>query len=266
MIGDMPATIFAHQALVLPLKMRWPRHFNGLALCLGSMAPDLEFIGRMHDDWIVSHTFGAQFYFSTPLAGLLTWLLTAVVLPPVLPFVRDHPRLRLHDLAALRPPSGRRGWIVAAYSAWLGGLSHWALDGITHGGHSGWAVAWLPWLRTPVPSFGGPVPLHDALQLWLTVLLGLAGAWMCACIAERRLLWVWRALEPQALPPRARHEGDRLVLAVLGAAALGAYVGATLRSGTTTKAWLAGVAFGALDFALLATMLFAMWLLARRRA
>jgi hypothetical protein len=265
MLGAMPATIFAHQALVLPLKLRWPRHFNGLALCLGSMAPDLEFIGRMHDDWIVSHTFGAQFYFSAPLAVLLTWLLTAVVLPPVLPFVRDHPRLRLHDLAALRPPRGRRGWIVAAYSAWLGGVSHWALDGVTHGGHSGWAVTWLPWLRTPVPSFGGPVPLHDALQLWLTVLLGLAGAWMCAFIAERRLLWAWRALEPQALPRRARHEGDRLVLALLSAAALGAYVGSTLRAGTTTKAWLAGVAFGALDFALLATMLFAMGLLVRRR-
>ncbi len=261
----MPATIFAHQALVLPLKLRWPRHFHGLALCIGSMAPDLEFIGRMHDDWIISHTFAAQLYFSTPLTLLLIWLLTAIVLPPLLPFVRDHPRLRLHDLAALRPPTGRRGWAVAAVSAWLGGVSHWALDGITHGGHSGWAVTHLPWLRTPVPSFGGAVPLHDALQLWLTVVLGVAGLWMCAHIAERRLLWRWRALEPQPLPKRARHEGDRLVLALLAAAALGAAVGSNLRAGTTTKAWLAGLAFGALDFALAATTLFSMSLAARRR-
>jgi hypothetical protein len=266
MFHPMPATIFAHQALVLPLKLRWPCHFNGLALCLGSMAPDLEFIGRMHDDWVISHTLAAQFYFSTPLSLLLTWLLTAIVLPPVLPFVPDHPRLRLHDLAALRPPRGGRGWAVAAVSAWVGGVSHWALDGVTHGGHSGWAVAHLPWLRMPVPSLGGAVPLHDALQLWLSVALGLLGAGMFLHIGRRRLLWRWRALEPVALPRRARRDGDRLALALLAAAVVGAAVGATLRAGTTPRAFLAGLAFGALDFALLATTVFAVAAPARRRA
>lgn len=266
MLWDMPATILAHQALVLPLKLRWPRAFNGTALVIGSMAPDLEFIGRMSDDWLFSHTFAAQAYFAVPLTLLLLWLLTRHVLPTVLPFVRDHPALRLHDLAAIQAPRGVVEWAVAVLSAYVGAMSHFVLDGITHGGHSGWAVAYLPWLRTPVPWLGGPVPLYDALQVGLTVLLGLAGAWMLAHIAERRLLWVWRALEPQALPRRARQEGERLVLMLIVAAALGAYVGATLRSGTSTKAWLAGLAFGALDFALLATLLFAMGLLLRRRA
>lgn len=265
MMWDMPATIFAHQALVLPLKMRWPRHFHGLALCIGSMAPDLEFIGRMSDDWLFSHTLAAQLYFSVPVTLALVLLLTRVVLPSVLPFVRDHPRLRLHDLAALRAPEGVRGWAVAAVSAFVGGVSHWALDGITHGGHSGWAVTYLPWLRTPVPSIGGMVPLHDALQFWLTVLLGTAGVLMCARISRERLLWQWRSLPPVTLPRRARHEGDRLVLALLAAAALGAAVGSSLRADMTTKAWLAGLAFGALDFSLAAATLFSMSLVMRRR-
>jgi hypothetical protein len=261
----MPATILAHQALVLPLKLRWPRAFNGTALVIGSMAPDLEFIGRMSDDWLFSHTLAAQGYFAVPLTLLLLWLLTRHVLPTVLPFVRDHPALRLHDLSALRPPRGPEEWLVAALSAYVGGVSHWALDGITHGGHSGWAVAYLPWLRTPVPWPGGPVPLHDALQVGLTLVLGVAAALMLRHIVRGRLLWRWRAMEPVALPRRARHEGERLALAVLLAAGAGAMMGASLRAGTTTKAWLAGLAFGAVDFVLLTAVLFTAALAVRRR-
>jgi hypothetical protein len=261
----MPATIFAHQALVLPLKLRWPRHFSGLALCIGSMAPDLEFIGRMSDDWLFSHTLGAQLYFSTPLTLALVWLLTRWGFPVVLPFVRDHASLRLHDLAALETPRGPRAWAVTAGSAYIGGVSHWALDGITHGGHSGWAVAHLPWLGTPVPWFDGTVPLHDALQVWLTVLLGVAGIAMCARIARHRLLWRWRMLAPRPLPRRARHEGERLAGGVALASLTGAVVGMQLRADASPKQWLAAVAFGALDFALLATFCFALLLVVRRR-
>ena len=73
----MPATILSHQALVLPLKMRWPHRFSGLALCIGSMAPDFEFIGRMTDDWIFSHTISAQVWFTVPVTLALVWIVTA---------------------------------------------------------------------------------------------------------------------------------------------------------------------------------------------
>lgn len=257
MLQVMPATIFAHQALVLPLKMRWPRHVHGLALCIGSMAPDLEFIVRLSDDWLFSHTLAAQLYFSVPVTLALVLLLTRVVLPAVLPFVREHPRLRVHDLAALRAPQGVRGWAVAASSAFVGGVSHWALDGITHGGHSGWAVAYLPWLRTPVPSIGGVVPLHDALQLWLTVLLGAAGVHMCARIFRERLLWQWRSLSPVALPKRARRQGQWLAIGLAAAAASGALFGHALRTDPSPKLLAASVAFGAIDACCMALLLFA---------
>jgi Domain of unknown function (DUF4184) len=39
----MPLTFPSHQALVLPLKARWPHSFDGVALCIGSMAPDLSY-------------------------------------------------------------------------------------------------------------------------------------------------------------------------------------------------------------------------------
>ena len=129
----MPVTVLSHQALVLPLKMRWPRRFSGLALCIGSMAPDLEFIATLRDDWIVSHTLSAQFWFTVPVTMIAVWIVCALVLPVILPFVRDHPTWRLHDLAAIEIPRGWRGWTSVALSAWVGGVSHVVLDGFTHG-------------------------------------------------------------------------------------------------------------------------------------
>ena len=83
-------------------------------------------------------------------------------------------------------------WVGVACSAWVGGMSHVLLDAITHGNHSGWLVPILPVLRTPVPHLGGQAPLHDALQLWLTVAFALASLYMWRVIARDRLLWQWR--------------------------------------------------------------------------
>ena len=106
----MPATLLSHQALVLPLKLRWPARFSGIALCIGSMAPDLEFIGRLHDDWLLSHTVSAQFWFTVPLTALLVWVTTVLLIPALLPYVPDHAWWRPHDLAAIRPPQTMRAW------------------------------------------------------------------------------------------------------------------------------------------------------------
>ncbi len=245
----MPVTVLSHQALVLPLKMRWPRRFSGLALCIGSMAPDLEFIATLRDDWIVSHTLSAQFWFTVPVTMIAVWIVCALVLPVILPFVRDHPTWRLHDLAAIEIPRGWRGWTSVALSAWVGGVSHVVLDGFTHGNHSGWLVPWFPVLRTPVPHLGGSAPLHDALQLWLTVLLGLASVAMWRWIARGRWLWRWRQRDVQSLPRMPRAAGAQLITICLLAAGYGALMGHAVRAGESDKLVAAGIAFGALDFA-----------------
>ncbi|MBL0940457.1 MAG: DUF4184 family protein [Gemmatimonadaceae bacterium] len=259
----MPATILSHQALVLPLKLRWPRHFSGLALVIGSMAPDLEFIGRMADDWLFSHTLLAQFWFTVPVTMLLTWLLPARVFPVLLPFLRDHSALRLHDLSAIAPPSTLREWLVVASSAWVGGVSHVVLDGITHGNHSGWLVPHLPMLRMAVPHFGGPVPLHDALQLWLTIGFALVTAFMWRHIAQRRLLWQWRARHAELLPRQPKAAGHRILAIVAVCTAAGALLGMS-HPHEHPKAAAAAVAFGAIDVTVLGLVTVALAL--RRRA
>lgn len=250
----MPVTLLSHQALVLPLKMRWPHRFSGLALVIGSMAPDLEFIGTMRDDWVFSHTLGAQLWFTIPVSLLLVWLVSAVVVPTVLPYVRDHAEWRLHDLAALEPPHGWRGWTSVAVSSWIGGVSHVLLDGVTHGNHSGWLVPFLPFLRVSVPHPGGAVPLHDALQLWLTIVFGLATLIMWRSIARRRLLWRWRRRQVVELPKQRHAAGRQLLWLCLAAAVQGGIAGSLLRAGENDKVLAAGVGFGALDFACLAVV------------
>jgi hypothetical protein len=40
----MPVTFFAHQAPVLPIARRWPQATEGIALIVGSMAPDIAYV------------------------------------------------------------------------------------------------------------------------------------------------------------------------------------------------------------------------------
>lgn len=262
----MPATVLSHQALVFPLKMRWPHLFSGLALCIGSMAPDLAFIGTMSDDSVFSHTLSAQLWYSAPLTCGLVWLLTTVMLPTLLPFVRPHAWWCMHDLAAIAPPDSWRAWMRVAASGAVGGLSHVLVDGITHGNHSGWLVPFLPWLRTSVPHLGGPVPLHDALQCWLTIGFAAATMLMWRDIVRKRLLWRWRG-RTELPPPRMPREAGVALLRVCGVAAvLGASVGWSLRRHEPVKLVAAGIGFGMLDFVFLALVLTAVAQQLRPRA
>ena len=260
----MPATILSHQALVLPLKMRWPHRFSGLALCIGSMAPDLEFIGRMSHDWLFSHTLTAQVWFTVPVTLLLVWLLTAVLLPALVPYLRDHPDWRLHDLLALRAPVTWQDWGSVAFSGWLGGVSHVVLDGITHGNHSGWLVPWFPVLRTSVPHFGGPVPLHDALQCWLTIGFAVLSLRWWRRIARERLLWSWRGTSVWTPPRQCRTVAYRLLAMVALAAGAGVVIGGVFVAREGGKAAAAAMVFGALDMVFV-VLLVAATILRRRR-
>src|SRR5215813_9115 len=80
-VSPMPWIAPSHQAPALALKMWRPRSFSGLALCLGSAAPDLEFILRLRHEWVVSHTLAGQLFFTVPLVMLLHRLATDLVLP-----------------------------------------------------------------------------------------------------------------------------------------------------------------------------------------
>jgi hypothetical protein len=142
-----------------------------------------------------------------------------------------------------------------AVSGLVGGLSHVFLDGFTHGNHAGWALAFVPALATPVPHLGGVAPLHDALQLWLTIVLG--------GLALHEWDRMARAL-PSAPPApdgagvRARGTSGRVRLGLTVAAILGAVLAPVLKHAPSPEVVLELAAYGALTFATGAAVLAAL--------
>ena len=237
----------AHPAPVLTLKEWQPRAFSGLALVLGTIAPDLAFMLRLDTDAVAAHTFLGQLYVTVPLVLGLHWLSTALVLPWLLPRLPSGAPLHPEELAAIRSARGWRDWARITLSGWIGGLTHFLLDGITHGNHSGWALVFLPFLSMPVPHLGGTAPLHDALHAWLSLVLGVGAVLSWQRLARERRLWTWRGETPPPVaraPPAAQKRLRSWVLVLL---LLGALLVPALRNAGPARA-LELAAYGAVAF------------------
>ncbi|GID96179.1 DUF4184 family protein [Amorphoplanes digitatis] len=125
----MPLTFPSHPATVLPLKLWRPRWFDGVALAIGSMAPDLAYAldGTGLPVWPLSHQPAGLIAWCLPLTLALTWLIrrAAPVLAGQLPVAGP---LALRDYGALG--ESRHRWPITVSSALLGAASHLILDRI----------------------------------------------------------------------------------------------------------------------------------------
>ncbi|HEV8296550.1 MAG TPA: DUF4184 family protein [Acidimicrobiales bacterium] len=182
----MPFTFFAHQVPVLPLKLARPRWFDGTALCIGSMAPDL---GYPIEPW-VSHnthtalgivTWGAGFTFVACFA-IRRWVAstTFAQLP-------DAGRFRLHSLRALatRRPAA---WITVM-SAIVGAASHVVVDAFTH--EHRFAARWFGFDHVAFTTSRGPVTIARLLQNGGHTIGTLVGLGLLAHIGRTRRLEQW---------------------------------------------------------------------------
>jgi Domain of unknown function (DUF4184) len=203
---------------------------------------------RLDTDSVVAHTFLGQLYITIPFVLVLHALATSLVLPWLLPRLPCGPPFFLEELAAVRKARGAREWARVAVSGWIGGTTHVLLDGITHGNHSGWAVAFLPVLRTPAPlPGGGTAPLHDVLHAALSLVLGVAAIASWQRLARRRQLWAWRGETPRALPPVSAGEPRRLGARLVTLALAGALTAPAVR-GASAERFPEVAVYGALAF------------------
>ncbi|WP_067900519.1 DUF4184 family protein [Nocardia vaccinii] len=190
----MPLTFPSHSLAVLPLKVRWPRRWDGVALVVGSAVPDASY--------------PVAGFFSMPethaLAALLWWCLPAGIVGTVVirwgaPSIAAHlPRLGGFDLPAYGVLGAvRHRWYVTGYSILIGAITHIFWDGFTHdpaGGH-GWAVA-----RFPVLSQSGPFgrPWWYLLQQASTTGGAVLAIAVFYYIGRRGLIRAWHG-EPRAV-------------------------------------------------------------------
>jgi hypothetical protein len=243
----MPWIVPSHQAPVLPLKLWKPRLFSGLALCIGAAAPDLEFILRVDYNWIVSHTVLAQLFFTVPFVLLLHAIVTSLMIPWALPLLPSRAPWHLHDLGVLRPAVSTRECLRVGFSGLIGGLSHVFLDGFTHGNQTGWAATLFPILRTGVPFPVTRMPLHDVLQVLLTIVFGAFTLLAFADIGRRRLLLTWAGATPAPLREASPNERRRALQYMIFCAILGLGAGLARRNDALGP-WIEIAAHGVLAF------------------
>lgn len=183
----MPFPLLAHQAPILPLKLWRPRAFSAVALCAGSMAPDVDVALRL-DHAHIGHTLLGQLVFCLPLTLAATVATVRYVIPAVAP--------RLEG--AIDPLSSPRAFAIVVASALIGSFSHIGLDALTHEGPLGGlraqlgfsvvgALAAVPMLaaiarasRTAESVVARPV----ARGRWLLIVLPLACAIAAAVLSR----------------------------------------------------------------------------------
>jgi hypothetical protein len=173
-----------------------PRWFDGVALVLGSTAPDLPYAAV----GVLPYTPSAH-----NLLGILLWCLPVTLLGCRLvrwaaPVVAAHLPRWARDYGVLGVV--RHRWYVTVASALSGAASHLLWDGFTHHpeGFQGWASRLWPALTAePVPG----TPWWWVLQQSSTVLGALVTLGFVVSIARGGLLTAWHG-QPPPVPVRPR--------------------------------------------------------------
>jgi hypothetical protein len=192
----MPFTFLPHQAPVVPLKIVAPRWFDGTALVIGSMVPDLVYFTDGSPFYVDAHTVLPQLWFCLPLTVVATIVCKRVVAGPLGAHLPDLGRFHLRDFARLsawRVPRSFRGWATIVVSALIGSFSHIALDSMTHSyGFVTNRVDVLQQELFTIPYHGGHViALFDVLQVVLSIVGALITIWCLWYIGTRRLVRRW---------------------------------------------------------------------------
>ncbi len=195
----MPSTYLSHQAPVLALKMVAPRHLDGTALVLGSMAPDWTYVLHGSRFRIDAHGWPALALFCVPAAVAAVWLVRLAA--PTLSYRLASIGLPVAEfrLVGYRRPTV----IVTAGSALLGALSHVGWDAFTHDFR--WGGQRFAILREEVLVVAGRSLTGAAvLQRISTVIGAVITVALLYRIVRRRLLshWLERPVPEQQPVPR----------------------------------------------------------------
>ena len=201
----MPLTLFAHQVPAIGLKVWRPRWFDGVALCIGSMTPDLGYAvsARLRID---THQFPALVTVILPVTVVLTLAIRWRAASVAAAHLPDLGGFRLHSWRVVhrRQPA----WWVTLSSAVIGIATHVGLDAFTHPGRPG--VRLLGYDDVTVTLWGHTEPLAGVLQLLGHSVGSLVGLWLLAMLGRGGRLERWYGEEAVAdarsfsLTPQAR--------------------------------------------------------------
>jgi len=211
----MPSSVLSHQGIVLPLKIKYPRKFDGTALFVGSFAPDLVWlVSYFYENRIapydVFHSVGGLIYV-VPIALVLVVLFDKVFFPAV-GFLASKKSLGFFSQwfaffgideyhVQKRKRISPRWLIKATYSVLIGVLSHFLLDLPTHGEipylrpfYDGEMPTWFlsEYSKMDLPIYGVvEVTNYNLLWLFFSVALGILSLYQLRYIKKHGLLRKW---------------------------------------------------------------------------
>lgn len=176
----MPISFPAHQVVVLPLKRRWPHRFDGLALVIGSGAPDLHRAVDPLYEPLGTHSPLGITIFSVPFTVLYSYALRRRGLPGLLRLLPVTSLFRRYQTMASSGP----GLAITVLSAYVGAISHIVIDGFTHPDNP---LARAVGFNTVIATFAGrAVTPADLLQYAGHSLGSVAGIYLLWLIAKER--------------------------------------------------------------------------------
>jgi hypothetical protein len=178
-------TFPSHAAAVMPLKLLRPRWFDGVALVVGSTAPDLPYaLGAPLPTY--GHTWVGLALWGVPLT-----MTAALLIRCSAPVVAAHLPGWWQDYGVLGRV--RHPWYITALSAWIGAVTHRLWDDITHDRLPGTSLGFAALGRPLLPGLPWWEALHAASSL-----LGLIGwIWATVHIGRHGLLRHWHGPPPQ---------------------------------------------------------------------
>lgn len=201
------------------MKMARPKWFDGTALCVGSMTPDLAYSVSSYAS-VDTHWWDGFWMVDVPLALVITLAVRWFAASVAAAHLPDLGGFRLHSWRVLhrRPP---KWWLTVACAA-LGVFTHLALDSFTHPGRPG--VRLLGYDDIEVQLWGTAEPLAGVFLLIGHTFGSMVGLWLLLLIGKRHLLERWYGVDEV---DRARH----IQLRTVGRAVFWALVAAGLGAG-----------------------------------
>ena len=135
----MPSGVISHQAPGLTLKIKYPNKFDGTALCISTLIPDLNVI---IDPFVpfsfknITHSLLGLLIYTIPLTLILTIIFCAYIGPFFANLAKKNSKIYyplryfgIDEWDNLKKKEyKRRYFVVASYSALIGGLTHLLLD------------------------------------------------------------------------------------------------------------------------------------------
>ena len=203
---------------------------DGIALVVGSMAPDLAYVFNGSRVSVWAHGFPGVVVFCVPVTLAVSLVVARLLSPVFWDHLPDVKPFRLHDYRGLTVH--RFAWGGAALSALIGALSHVMLDHFTH--DWGWFAQHLNWYNSVLVDdfLGRQWTVFRIIQYIGHVVGTVVCVWLLARYGRQR----WMASPAAQVEPYPVTVGS--TVAVAGAMLAGAVVGIAWilrdRSGSAT--------------------------------